>query len=463
MNKTKIKYAENFVRTELLATLEARCNSSNIAFNQTDEHNFLGIYTKNKDQFQIFPGEESLLLGIAEYLNAIVDGESFEDMAKDFKMPRNYKISRKDTAILSIGIFYTIDNNVCFEQHQTPTEELVNNLFSRIKPLLEKFAEKITPVRPISADMVRVKSVNNRIRVDMICVFCKGNDTDDDDLLKKICIQEETSRASQKTYWNICNVRKHLKVHQTQNMNIANDKAKSSLACDDLGTTTEQKKDKNENIAKTKVYKQLANQVSTLIAKTDENQNEKNPKIIKKGSKSYTVDVSKINEDGNCLFSSAAHQLFYTKVASDDHTKYLNQVRMECAEHIILNYDRYFVALKMALEEEKEAEGSKKDIDFEIECKKLAEERLLQDGFWGGAESVMAISEVYKTNIVIFNENSSWYYANSFNSNYTETILLAYRQSNRKQNKKRYNHYDSVCGISKDALLIISEFLNKTI
>lgn len=462
MDKSKIEHVENFVRTELLTTLEARCNRSNVVFNQTDEHNFLGIYTKNKDQFKIFSGEESLLLGIAKYLNAYVDGESFEDMAKVFKVPPNFKMSRKDTVPLSVGLFYTIEKNAFFEEHQPQQDELVNNLFSRIRPLLERISDKISPVRTISSDIIELKRVNNRFRANMICVFCKENDAKDDGSLKKICLQEETLRSSQKTYWNICNVRKHLKVHEEQNTksrkNTANEESSS------IGdTNTEQIMDKNEIIVQTFFYKQLANQVSTLMAKTAENKDLKTRMVIKQGSKSFTVDVSKTKEDGNCLFASAAHQLFYAKIGSDDHTKYMNQVREECAEHIILHYDRYFVALKMTLEEEKEDKDSDNDIDFEIECKKLAEKRLLQDGFWGGAESVMAISEVYKTNIIMFNENSSCYYVNGFNSNYSETILFAYRQSKRKKKQKTYNHYDSVCGLSKDSMLIISEFLNKTV
>lgn len=92
---------------------------------------------------------------------------------------------------------------------------------------------------------------------------------------------------------------------------------------------------------------------------------------------------------------------------------------------------------------------TKEEVDEKL--KSFLEESLSKSGYYGGHESLTAISEIYKVNILVFREKDTFSIINGFNKTYHRTICLAYRLGNKGKTNK-YNHYDSVGGINTNIL-----------
>lgn len=60
---------------------------------------------------------------------------------------------------------------------------------------------------------------------------------------------------------------------------------------------------------------------------------------------------------------------------------------------------------------------------------------------WGGTESLKAISELEKINIIIFSEDDKPYFPFEFKDDYTRTVAIASRLN---ETKTKRDHYDSI-------------------
>lgn len=160
-------------------------------------------------------------------------------------------------------------------------------------------------------------------------------------------------------------------------------------------------------------------------------------------NRSYNINILNIAKDGNCLFASLAHQLEYHKINSMNHNSFTASLRRKVVDHITQNFDQY----KHLLELRFDATNNKQDgLEF-------VSTNLCNQGAWGGTETILAVSNMFKVNIIIFNERGSFYFATGYNSKYERSIFLAYRiGSQSKDGKFEYNHYDSVCEINESLL-----------
>lgn len=170
------------------------------------------------------------------------------------------------------------------------------------------------------------------------------------------------------------------------------------------------------------------------------------------------VNVLKIEGDGNCLFASLVHQLHDVKTNSQEHKKLTTDLRQEVVQHIRENIVRYKQAIKSRLN----YDG--KNID---EACVTYLEKLSEEGHWGGPETILATSNMYNVNVLVFDEKAPFYLSTGFNPNYSRTIFLAYRIGSTQGpdgNAKR-NHYDTICGIDEELLykcaVQLSEKLSK--
>lgn len=111
------------------------------------------------------------------------------------------------------------------------------------------------------------------------------------------------------------------------------------------------------------------------------------------------------------------------------------------------NFERFTRIIKYRIEEEAEVKFGKRPFDVdESKCKRFIDDHLSQPGKWAGAESLMAISELYEANIIGFNEKDTYYFATGYNANYRRFIAF------QMDSSSEYYHYNSVCGI-KPALM----------
>lgn len=163
-----------------------------------------------------------------------------------------------------------------------------------------------------------------------------------------------------------------------------------------------------------------------------------------------TVDIIEQSSDtGSCLFLALAHQLFANKVDSEMHTRKAQNLREQVIQHIIKNIDRFQIDIEWRLKQLKQFENfdTLSEDEKKKECRFYVSNILIKA--WGGSESLKAISELEKVNILIFSEDDICYFPYDYNLNYKRTMAIAFRLNEEKKDR---NHYDSVAEVSRHIL-----------
>lgn len=168
------------------------------------------------------------------------------------------------------------------------------------------------------------------------------------------------------------------------------------------------------------------------------------------------IEVFRIPGDGDCLFGAAVHQLFHLEISSENYKQRTVELRIEVVAHIKAHLKRYERKL---LDRIYAKRGAYEQIqNVEEECEKFLENYLSKEHRWGGSESIQAISELFESNVVVFNELGEVFFGSTFNSSYKNIITLAFRvsgQSNREHDGSNIqrNHYDSIVKLNDDVLI----------
>lgn len=196
------------------------------------------------------------------------------------------------------------------------------------------------------------------------------------------------------------------------------------------------------------MYQQISKQVLKMM-ETAYKFNECNENMIfelEEGEAS--CQVTKIKRDGNCLFRALAHQLFGETQSIRKQDQSMKRLRADVVAHIKENYADFEHELKGCVMDRKE----NVDVNsLDMECQLYLNHCLTKAGCWGGAESIKAVSRIYKVNVVIINENGPCYLVNGFNPNHERTVLLGYRLAHpESKSQGNRNHYDSVINVQQD-------------
>lgn len=165
---------------------------------------------------------------------------------------------------------------------------------------------------------------------------------------------------------------------------------------------------------------------------------------------SFWFSVVKIPGNGNCMFGSASHQLFDHKLSSL--AAQSARLRAEVVVYIRQHFERFRPAIISRVIEDNEASFWKVTMTEAILNERVAkflDNSLSKSGYYGGQESLIAISELYRVNVFVIREQGMFSFVNDFNTQYERTISLAYRFGffSVFQTTKKYNHYDSVVSI----------------
>lgn len=161
---------------------------------------------------------------------------------------------------------------------------------------------------------------------------------------------------------------------------------------------------------------------------------------FKIGTENARVDVTTVKPDGHCLFRALCHQLFEVQLDSPTADEYVKKLRSAVVNYIRANIGHFKHELKGRLFDEKIATNNQASVG-----EKKFLESLEGSSKWGGAESLKAVSLIYKVNIVIITENDCCYLASGFKTQYDRTVILAHRAFGNS-----YNHYDSVCEMKNE-------------
>lgn len=172
--------------------------------------------------------------------------------------------------------------------------------------------------------------------------------------------------------------------------------------------------------------------------------------------KETLVKVCEISPNGNCLFGAVAHQLFNVKANSPDHPNKTKELRQSVVDCILKNVELYQQDLKDRMLQDFDF---KIDVtDFKQSCIDFVKSKLSQNGYYGGMESLIALSQLHRMNILIVNDDGTSNMGNRFNPDYQKVIIVSFKTNGKRGNKN--NHYDSVTQLSDKML---SKFCENTI
>lgn len=196
------------------------------------------------------------------------------------------------------------------------------------------------------------------------------------------------------------------------------------------------------------LYTQFADQITIMVQAGLSNgeQNDRMRIKITKDAAAY-VTVTPTLANGNCLFSAVAHQLYQHPINSIDHTDAINKLRADVVKHILdpANFPSYEFALKDRVYNVKSADQIE---NMTTECKLFVRHVLAKNGQWGGNESIKAISEIHKVNILVFYEDEMCVLQTNANEKYDKAIAIAFRIGFDMNGIEVRNHYESVCDMN---------------
>lgn len=183
--------------------------------------------------------------------------------------------------------------------------------------------------------------------------------------------------------------------------------------------------------------------------------------VIKLQNEVNSIQVVSAPEDGNCLFTSLVHQLSDHQMVSTDMKSARGQLRAEVVKYIQENRDLFEFEIKGRVYDNLERQTSPKEINLETECTFFVNQLLPRNKYWGGSETLKAVSIMQEVNIVVFHEDGPCTIINPFGKIFEKTtcVRLANSSSNSTKETILRNHYDSVTDIESDVIYSIAQSL----
>lgn len=218
--------------------------------------------------------------------------------------------------------------------------------------------------------------------------------------------------------------------------------------------------DSSEKVEDNWLYAQFAQKITEMTIAVLTNGDKEQQMKFNFGKITMSLMVAEIPSDGNCLFGAIAHQLFRHPISSKQHRSATKKLRSEVVEHILDpdNFPSFRFTLQDRLYENKKADEI---TDMESECKFYVRYILSRDGKWGGYETIRAISEIYRVNVLIFNEEGTCTLHQNHQQKFENTIALAYRIGFIENGEVIRNHYDSVSEMTADDIFTTTDMLTK--
>lgn len=205
--------------------------------------------------------------------------------------------------------------------------------------------------------------------------------------------------------------------------------------------------DMNTSNLRKSIYHQISEQISKINDYVILNNEKEEAMKFKIDGAEHILNVVQVQGDGSCLFRAIIHQLYGDKVNSSKHNDLARKLREDVVEFIKTHFGHFIEDIRERVENR---EGvSNENID--TKCEKFVSLELKNEVTWGGGESIRAASFLYNVNILIFNEQENFYYANGFNPHFETTICLAYRLPkvifpNGNETRIHYDSISNICG-----------------
>lgn len=434
---------------ELPGCLETLLTENQLEYTHKQKVCFFGSYASIPSKFCFAPGERLMILKMVRHVKEMVDKQGLQHYADESIVPRR--------SLLQISMFNSVFGLV-YGVHETPKVEKTNKLvidtahhqnilFEKAMAAFSQFQKKdLQPKREFSVNMVEIKTDGDKIKGKVSCIFCEGNNL--------LSVFHKTTGN-----WVLTNLTAHInnKHLKQENENIVKRCEMLTINTDGDGDADD-KADSSE-LTEHQMSDALFTQISTqcikmenTVSRSSENTQSKRFKITAR--KFATVKYCQIPADGDCLFSSVVHQLFNTSIASADHKQKTQDLRKEVVNYINEHLNDFIHSLKNRI-------PSGSSIDILQSGKAFLNDQLSIPGFWGGMESIKAISKIHKVNIIVMNDCGSSNLPNYFNIDANRSIMLLFGNANGKpcKNNVERTHYDSIIHIPQEKITEIANEL----
>lgn len=463
-----IKYIEEKIRTKTLSILSPDSDQNFSKHQKIDIYGF--FHANTPSEFEFLPGEKKMIKRLVKHVKSQIESKGEENAYQHFVCKTNRK--RQQIHRSSVGTFFskntykleklagissqTSPPNTCsalISNNSTKQLELEKLLFDKANNLLKKHG-LLDDGQYFLKDMVSASILNEGVTGTVVCIFCKTK--------KNVFFDS--------TYWVLSNFAKHItKCKIRNNVPIVNssmiiEQGEESNALETLSNDKNQTntgKFSNEILCilgdeEHNVYIQICQQNTRMraaVLQNGDNEITVNVSLDKKTHKN--IKICPIVGNGNCLFASLAHQLYYPQIDSLEHNNHTLKLRKELVQHIQQDFDFYKQALKGRIVFKHSEAEKLSNIDIIEKAKQFLYDELPRPGVWGGSEILLAVSKVHQVNVIVFDENSSCNILGDFNFDYKRCLIIFYR--------KESNHYDSVSKIDPELSYECMKTLIKTV
>lgn len=320
------------------------------------------------------------------------------------------------------------DELTCDESASTEAynEMFAAELYEKVINCMASYGLDITEW---TGNLIEIDSSHKRAKVN--CILC---DRDGDGVKKPKSIYYHTPET-RKGYWVLANLTKHFEKIHLLVANRSNRKKSASevdsnvlakrvkMLKDDLTDIEQNLQHSNEpdspvvkqesngtnrsldlsvqiinstasvnELDNTWLYTLLSQQTQLMLGAIITNGEAQQKMKFILNDRSYELFVVETQDDGNCLYSALAHQLWQKEITSKQHEKLRKKLRSTVVEHILNedNFPRYAFAMEERLREKKQ--DFDENADIISECKLYVRHCLSRDRQWGGLESIKAVS-----------------------------------------------------------------------
>lgn len=468
LDETDIETVEAFVRNELLKILSENASESigGDCDALLDEQQMLDSFGEAyKDQpanFKFLNGHRKLIINVAAHVKQLVDGKGINKGLKLFQP----KLIQSKRAIKSGAKIHTtqdatkpfvLDEKTLIEQ----LPQLKSSLFTKVMECLKQYkADQQVNLDTVDERIVSVTIEDGQVCGYIHCVICqnKQEKTRKRNKQQPKKVSYHVDESSQ--FWIPSNFNTHLRnVHKliaekpkpkADSKVDFNNRHENSIEGDiNLDESVQMVSARNvsfPHLEFQEIYDQISTQITTMSkAVLDNNENENEMAILLSPGKFTNIKTVAAASDGNCLFQALSHQLYKYKMDSNEMKKSIKDLRAQAVTQIKTNMDRYQHELKghaYELIDKKKETGEYSDsisIDIDKEVQFLVYQLLPRNRFWGGTETLKAVSDLHKVSIFVFVENQTFNVFTDERAKYERSIAIGFR--NR-------NHFDSITDIA---------------
>lgn len=474
INDHDITEVEKFVREELLDILASNAEvSENADVSVMDQQqlidNFGELFMLNPQKFRFLPGDRKFIQLIGDHIRSEITRKGRKRALRHF----GYEIERSKKSKIETDEIK--ENEI---ESIASQDDLKSKLFNQIRHQLKTLAVPESILDMFDETLVTLVNVGGKISGHVICIVCHLQSKDPATIKphKVFCRDKDKS-------WVISNFKKHftrahsgtqisvevevepnaqfnstLNENNENNNHIATNQSVANVSMGSLNIswlTNDDAAVSTERLLNSQISRQMVRmwQFATINGECMQEV------VCSEGDAILTVDITEIPQDGNCLFSSLAHQLFGNDINSSKHITATNKLRGDIVKHIQENYAQFDHELCGHVYELKESKRSSEinDIsDLGEACNYLLNQYLTVPGNWGGIESLKAVVHLHSVHVIILYENGPIHLISS-DQQAEKVVLLAYRLAPGESDLR--NHYDSICNMSASTIYEMSKIL----